>query len=531
MRNPVRSSARLARPRVALLGSVALAAGLLAAPTLTPARAADPVTATPTITNACIDSVPDLGSTTVQKICYSLFQPAGTDANHTVPLVFHSHGWGGSRTTTASSFKGFLDAGFGVLSFDQRGFGQSGGTARVENPAYEGEDVKKLVAMVSGLDWVTQDGPGDPRLGAIGGSYGGGYQFVGAFSEMTDSATHKPIFDALAPEITWYDLKESLAPAEVNRTEWTSLLVAAGANALPKDVLTATALATATGFWPKGQVPGTPDLDAFFLKNGPKWQVSQGRVLDIPVLFGQGETDTLFPLHQGLLNFQNALTAEARAKSIFVGYNGGHVLPAVFPQALTSSGDPCSKELGGGSFSDLTVKFFKKALLGIDTGLTGYGQYHLATAGNACTTVDSVKSNTDIALALPVATTTTVGGPIGTLIATGPIRIAGTPTFTANVFAAGVNNRAFYSLGVGTSPADVKIVQNNVLPVNELLPVNGVSKTVELPSVAVDVPKGMSLYLVATPVSDSFAAMGSRTPGAIVMKDVVVHLPVVPAAS
>ena len=525
MMNSSRRFTRLARPRVALLGSVALAAGLLAAPALSPAHAA----VDPTTSNACIDSVPDLGSTVVQKICYSLFQPAGADANHPVPLIFHSHGWGGSRTTTASSFKSFLDAGFGVLSFDQRGFGESGGTARVENPDFEGKDVENLVDLVSKLDWVTQDGPGDPHIGAIGGSYGGGYQFVGAFSEMTSKG--KPLFDALAPEITWYDLKESLAPSEVARTEWISLLTAAGVRALPPVALQGTALASATGFWPKGQVPGTPDLDAFFLKNGPKWQVGQGRVLDIPVLFGQGETDTLFPLHQGLLNFQNALTPEARANSIFVGYNGGHVLPAVFPQALTNAGDPCSKKLGGGTFSDLTVRFFQKALLGIDTGLTGYGKYHLATAGNACTTVDSVQANTDIPLTGPVATTETAGGPIGTLIAAGPIRVAGTPTFTANMFAAGVNNRAFYSLGVGTNPADVKIVQNNVLPVNELLPVNGELRQVELPSVAVDVPAGMSLYLVATPVSDSFAGMGSRTPGAIVLQNVVVHLPVVPAAS
>lgn len=522
-----RTAPRLTRPRVALLGTVALAAGLLVAPTLTPARADVAVTTT----NACITSVPDAGSTTPQRICYSLFQPVGASPSHTVPLIFHSHGWGGSRTTTASSFASFLNAGFGVLSFDQRGFGQSGGVARVENPDYEGKDVENLVAMVSGLNWVTQDGPGDPRLGAIGGSYGGGYQFLGAFSEMTDSATHKPIFDALAPEITWWDLKGSLSPAEVTRTEWTSLLVAAGATALPHEVLEGTALALATGFWPKGQVPGTPNLDAFFQKNGPKWQASQGRFLDIPVLFGQGETDTLFPLQQGLTNFQQALTANARAHSIFVGYNGGHVLPAVYPQALTNSGDPCSKELGGGSFSDLSVRFFQKALLGIDTGLTGYGQYHLATAANTCTTVTSVQANTDFPLALPVASTEAVGGPVGTLIATGPIRVAGTPTFTANMYAAGVNNRAFYSLGVGTNPANVQIVQNNVLPVNELLPVAGDLRQVELPSVAVDVPAGMSLYLVATPVSDSFVTMGSRAPGAIVLTNVVVHLPVVLAGS
>ncbi len=60
-------------------------------------------------------SVPDKDSTTPQKICYSLFKPAGADRAHPVPMVFHSHGWGGSRTKTASSFDTFLKAGYGVL--------------------------------------------------------------------------------------------------------------------------------------------------------------------------------------------------------------------------------------------------------------------------------------------------------------------------------------------------------------------------------------------------------------------------------
>ena len=522
---------------MALWGGVALAAGLLTAPVASAGQAAAGQTsagqpsAGPVTTNGCIDSAPDLGSGAPQRICYSLFQPVGASASRPVPVIFHSHGWGGSRITSASSFKNFLDAGFGVLSFDQRGFGESAGSTRVENPAQEGKDVEKLVALVSRLAWVTQDGPGDPRLGAIGGSLGGGYQFLGAFSEMADSATHKPIFDALAPEITWWDLKGSLAPADITRTRWINGLLAAGSRALPKPIYDAMTTVSGTGFWPAAEAPGTADLETFFAENDSRWQVSQGRLLDIPVLLHQGETDTLFPLQQGLANFQRALTPSARARSIFIGFNGGHVLPAVYPPALTASGDPCATALGGAGFRDLSVRFFQKALLGLDTHLSGYGQYHLATAGNACTTVDSVQPNTDVALALPVATTTTEskGAPIGTLIATGPIRIAGTPSFTAKLSAAGANSRAFYALGVGTSPTDVKIVQNNVLPVNERLPVSGALRQVELPSVAVDVPAGMSLYLVATRSSDSFAGMGSRDPGTVVLQNVVVHLPVVPA--
>ena len=60
-------------------------------------------------------------------------------------MIMHSHGWGGSRTTDAAAFKRFLDAGYGVLSFDQRGFGESGGHAYVENPDVEGHDVRALV--------------------------------------------------------------------------------------------------------------------------------------------------------------------------------------------------------------------------------------------------------------------------------------------------------------------------------------------------------------------------------------------------
>ena len=58
-------------------------------------------------------------------------------------MVLHSHGWGGSRTTDPASFAYLTDAGFGVLSFDQRGFGESGGQAYIENPDVEGKDVQR----------------------------------------------------------------------------------------------------------------------------------------------------------------------------------------------------------------------------------------------------------------------------------------------------------------------------------------------------------------------------------------------------
>jgi ABC-2 type transport system ATP-binding protein len=481
-------------------------------------------------TNGCVTSVPEPGSTTPVQICYTLFQPPTASAAHKTPLIFHSHGWGGSRTTdpTSSEVKPYLDAGYGVLSFDQRGFGQSNGSkAYVENPDLEGRDVEKLVDLVSHLSWVVQDGPGDPRIGAVGGSYGGGYQFVGAFREIAD--TGKQIFDALAPQITWWDLKQSLAPQGVAKTEWDTALTAAGAQALPNDVLEGFAESAATGTWTDGSIPGTVNLDAFFAKNGPSWQVSQGRHIDVPVLFGQGITDELFPLDQGLKNWANALTADARAKSIFVGYNGGHTLPSAYPAGVGTAADPCSKQLGGGTFEDLSLQFMQHYLQGVDTpGLyDAMGLLHLSTAaGDRCVTLSSPNANTDVPVA-QVLTNTGAGAPQVTKLLDGPLTVAGTPTLDGTLTTVGLNNRAFFALAVGTSVADAKIVQNNVRPLNEPDIVSGAATHVELPSVAIDVPAGQSLFLLVSPTSDMFFGHGSRTPGLVELDNVTVHVPVV----
>jgi hypothetical protein len=57
--------------------------------------------------------------------------------------------------------------------------------------------------------------------------------------------------------------------------------------------------------------------------------------------------------------------------------------------------------------------------------------------------------------------------------------------------------------------------------------VTGEPRQIALPSVAVDVPAGQTLYVFASPVSDSFGGMSSRTPGAVVLDHTVAHLPVV----
>jgi pimeloyl-ACP methyl ester carboxylesterase len=227
--------------------------------------------AEPTITHDCLLSVGEPRSEAPVKICYTLFQPAGATAESPVPMVLHGHGWGGSRTRTPGAFAEFLDNGYGVLSIDQRGFGESGGRAHTFQADIEGHDIRRIVDVVAALPWVAKD-PGttdDPVLGAIGGSYGGGYQYLGAFSDMLYGGHNR--FDALAPEITWHDLKEALAPQEVARSTWLSLLTATSVADNDERAQRAFAYGAATGLWPKGPAarPSTPTWDAYFEKAGP----------------------------------------------------------------------------------------------------------------------------------------------------------------------------------------------------------------------------------------------------------------------
>ena len=103
----------------------------------------------------------------------------------------------------------------------------------------------------------------------------------------------------------------------------------------------------------------------------------------------------------------------------------------------------------------------------------------------------------------------------------------GQPELDAVVTALGLNSRAFFALSVGTSPANARVVQNNVLPHAERSLNLGTQRTIELPSVAVDVPEGQSLFLTVSPVSDMFVGHGSRTPGAMVLDGATLRLPVV----
>ena len=80
---------------------------------------------------------------------------------------------------------------------------------------------------------------------------------VGVAAGVVSAVWPNSVFDALAPEITWNDLNDSLAPDGVVRTEWALALSAASvpSDALPRNVYKALVEGAATGQWPDGMVP------------------------------------------------------------------------------------------------------------------------------------------------------------------------------------------------------------------------------------------------------------------------------------
>lgn len=474
-----------------------------------------------------------------QKIVFTLFQPTASlvDPTLDVPLILHSHGWGGSKATSASGeVKAMLDAGFGVASIDQRGHGESGGQAHVQDPTRETEDIKTVIDYIARLDWVAHDTDSsgapiadDPVLGAIGGSYGGGYQTMTTLDELADQGRTR--LDALAPEITWYDLPESLAPQGVPRTAWTALLYAVGARMLPQYVHEGQLWGVSTGQWPDGTlygqpVPGVPNLDAEFYKHGPVYFAEQGIKINIPVLLRQGTSDNLFNLNQGLDIFHKALTDDARAQSYFVGYNGGHALPNVLPAGTAAGSDTCTGD--GTAWNELRVDFFRSAFAGSTEGLLP-NQYSFTNYdGKSCIRGDFIDETTKVEvkpLAGSAVTTTAAGPPQHIEVAQGPLTVTGVPKLTGTLTSLGLDSRAFFGLSVGTSPADAKVLQNNVMPLRQNLPVAGKDFGIELPGVAATIPAGQKLFLTISPVSDMFFAHGSRTPGALVLDDMSLTLP------
>lgn len=211
------------------------------------------------------------------------------------PTVLMGPGWSlaGDTDIDGPSLLGSIDirsmreAGYNVLTWDPRGFGESGGTATVDSADFEGRDVQQLIDWVATLPTVQLDGSRDPRMGMVGGSYGGGIQLVTAPNDCR--------IDALVPIIAWHSLRTSLFKSDTVKLGWASVLAdAAASNSIDKHVETSIKSATETG--------RISDTDRkWFISRGPGDLVKK---IKVPTLFIQGTVDTLFTLDEAVTNYE-----------------------------------------------------------------------------------------------------------------------------------------------------------------------------------------------------------------------------------
>ncbi|MEO7124517.1 MAG: alpha/beta fold hydrolase [Nakamurella sp.] len=189
------------RPRrwVAVASVVAIAIGALVAVQVATA----PVAVQPDNLTVSVPGGP--GESETIALDASLYVPTVTPA----PAVIVAHGFGGSKKSVVDDAERLVAAGFVVLTYSARGFGNSTGRIALDSLDYEVADARALVDWLAKQPEVAQDGPNDPRVGVTGGSYGGALSLMLAGTD--------PRVDAVAAVETWNNLEQALFPNNIGR--------------------------------------------------------------------------------------------------------------------------------------------------------------------------------------------------------------------------------------------------------------------------------------------------------------------------
>lgn len=348
-------------------------------------------------------------SPTGDTVVFQVMEPTQFEAGKTYPLVLHGHGYGGQRNVEPSAFQQRLrDAGYYVISIDQRGFGESTGSVRVMDPEYEGVNLVAVLDWAENLPGLRRRDNGEMMVGSYSGSYGGMYQVL----LWAVDPRHR--LRVLAPDITPHDLPYALSPHGVVKSGWDLLLVVGGeatnaqnfvghltsldpariqqglANPPPHQdpaIYETLVQAVVTGRFPEASYnffkyhsfsyycDGEPAGPQNFLLATPD-ALSVPAVLPpaADVLVTQGVRDTLFNYNDGYHNYQcmKALGGDVR----FFTHQTGHLLPALIPadaqaaldafyQALTLPNTQAAggtRSCGDVDLNDLTFAWFEEKL-------------------------------------------------------------------------------------------------------------------------------------------------------------------------
>ncbi len=251
------------------------------------------------------------------KISTNFFPANGLVAGEDAPTVLNPPGLGASgrinpyETTNSQSYQvtpaDVRAAGYNLVTWDPRGEFASGGVLQLDNPFYEGRDTSAIIT------WAAEDTPAllddvdDPRVGMVGGSYGGGIQMT----------TVDPRIDAIVPSITWNSLIEALYPNEIFKSAWATVLLLAlveGGARINTQIYEGVATGVLFNWLSQGS-------QAVLSSSGPTALLNN---MKAPTMFIQGTADALFPLQQSLVNAETILGNPFGTEVKMTWFCGGH---------------------------------------------------------------------------------------------------------------------------------------------------------------------------------------------------------------
>jgi hypothetical protein len=390
----------MTRRPLSLLAAAGTALALCAVAAPVPAAAAaDPFTTIPLVFTVEVGPQDDRRTC---EVVGDLRVPGGVSAGRPAPgAVLATNGFGGDKDGTGPNGNGaygarFAEQGYVTLSYSGLGFGGSSCQIYVDDPAYDGQAGSQLVSFLGGAGGIaTRDGepfdiaglvrldatgadgkahPHDPRVAMIGGSYGGQIQFAVAAVD--------PRMDALAPIYTWNDLGYSLAPNNAGgsgtdvRSEvpgiwkagWHSLffgLGVAGPVLYPGNepgVCGGYATWICQAFAELSTL-GYPSAETVERVQG----VSVGYYADkvqIPVLFSQGQKDSLFTLNEAVATYEQLRTQGNTVRMVWQswGHTDGTPVPGELDAGTLEPGSAdLTTTVQGRIFTDWMAHWLKDA--------------------------------------------------------------------------------------------------------------------------------------------------------------------------
>jgi ABC-2 type transport system ATP-binding protein len=498
--------------------------------------------------SAFVAGTPEAGGVPVQ-LDTTLYLPASTPA----PAILLAHGFGGSKAGMRPEAEAMARDGYAVMTWSARGFGKSGGDIGLNDPTREVADVSRLIDWLAKQPLVQLDAPGDPRVGVAGASYGGALSLL--------AAGYDKRVDAIAPEVTYWNLSDALFPDGVFKKLWAGIFFTTGSTDTTGSTGSAGGEAPSGSATVGGQACGrfSPQLCSMYqrvaVSGKPDAAAEQlltarspsavAKDIKVPTLLLQGQTDSLFPLDQA---DQAAAAIRANGAPVSVdwiagGHDGGDQESARVQQRTedwfarylkgdrsVNTGPAFRVSRSSGLNSTEGTVTLDGASAGSYPGLdgtprevplTGPPQTFENPAGAAPPAISAVPGlgslgslsalGAGVSLDFPGQSADFLSAPLAT-----PLRITGSPTVTVHVTASSDDAVLFAKLydvapGSGASGSATG-VGSQVLPSQLVTPLRitgakaGADVLVHLPTVDHLVPAGHRLRLVLSSTDLAYAS-------------------------